>query len=407
MIALRSFVSSANDTASALSQLSDKLSAIDGRPSFVYAFYDETHDDAQIVRFLETRFSGVPVLGGTSCGGTMSQIGLGGAGSIGLLVIDDPDGDYGVGAVTLGDSPSKDAERALHAALDDAGCPGELPELIWIYQAPGQEEQVIAGLRRIVGDRCPIIGGSSADNEVAGRWRQLSPAGVMTNGLVVVVLFSSGGIGFAFQGGYEPAGASGVVTKVAYSADGGRGIVTQASGRRIVSIDGEPAAQVYNRWTGGIIKDKLSGGNILMETSMHPLGIDAGKIGEVTHYLVIHPEQVLDDGVLSTFADIEEGMSLYSMRGDKARLVDRAGKVAAAAAAALPGGTEGLAGGLVVYCAGCRIAVADQMEKVSSAVSESFNGLPFIGCFTFGEQGRVLDRNAHGNLMISAIAFGR
>jgi hypothetical protein len=33
--------------------------------------------------------------------------------------------------------------------------------------------------------------------------------------------------------------------------------------------------------------------------------------------------------------------------------------------------------------------------------------MPFIGCFTFGEQGLVLDRNAHGNLMISAIAFGR
>ncbi len=32
---------------------------------------------------------------------------------------------------------------------------------------------------------------------------------------------------------------------------------------------------------------------------------------------------------------------------------------------------------------------------------------PFIGCFTFGEQGRLIDRDLHGNLMISAVAFGR
>lgn len=407
MVALNSYASLASDTASALRMLSEKLAVATEKPSFIYVFYDEMHDDALISDFLKANFPNVPVLGGTSCGGTMTQAGLTGTGSIGLLLISDPDGDYGVGAVQLGDDPAAGAERALHAALNDAGCPGELPELIWIYQAPGQEEQVIAGLRRVVGDRCPIIGGSSADNEVAGRWRQLSTDGVMSNGLVVATLFSSGGIGFAFQGGYEPAGASGVVTKVAYSTDGGQGMVTKASGRRIVSIDGEPAAQVYNRWTGGIISDKLSGGSILLETSMHPLGVDAGKIGDVTHYLVIHPEQVLEDGMISTFADIDEGMYLYSMRGDKARLVDRAGKVAAAAAASVPGGTENLAGGLIVYCAGCRIAVADQMEKVSSAVSDSFNGQPYIGCFTFGEQGKVLDRNAHGNLMISAIAFGR
>jgi hypothetical protein len=140
---------------------------------------------------------------------------------------------------------------------------------------------------------------------------------------------------------------------------------------------------------------------------MHPLGIDAGRIEDVTQYLVVHPEEIRQDGALTTFAEIEEGTRLYSMRGDKARLVDRAGQVAAAAAAQVPGGAANLAGGLIVYCAGCKIAVGEQMEQVSHTISESFQGKPFIGCFTFGEQGFVLDRNAHGNLMISAIAFGR
>lgn len=139
---------------------------------------------------------------------------------------------------------------------------------------------------------------------------------------------------------------------------------------------------------------------------MHPVGIDAGKIEGITHYLLVHPDQILANGALSTFATIEEGTRLFSMRGNKLRLVERAGKVATAAAATLPGGAANLAGGLVVYCAGCMLAVGDEMPKVSEAVSTSFDGKPFLGCFTFGEQGAILNKNAHGNLMISAIAFG-
>jgi hypothetical protein len=73
----------------------------------------------------------------------------------------------------------------------------------------------------------------------------------------------------------------------------------------------------------------------------------------------------------------------------------------------LPGGPESLAGGLMVYCAGCMLAVDSRMPEVASKVAEAFSGTPFLGCFTFGEQGCVVERNVHGNLMISAIAFGR
>ena len=407
MVSVHSFVAAAEETDQALKSLSVQCAGLRDQVSFACIFYDERHDDRLIHAFLEDHFAGVPVIGGTSCGGAMSAQGLGGEGSIGLLAVIDPNGEYGVATASLQGDIASVAEATLHRALANANCPGELPELVWVYQAPGQEELVIEGLRRVVGDRCPIIGGSSADNTVAGRWRQLGPDGPMAHGLVVAVLFSSGGISFAFQGGYEPAGPSGVVTKVAYEPLGSSGVVTSARGRTIVSIDGEPAAQVYNRWTQGAVAEKLGGGNILMETTMHPLGIDVGKIGDVPHYLVVHPDQVLADGSLCTFADIAEGTTLFSMRGDKTRLVERAGKVAPAAANGLSGGPESLAGGLVVYCAGCRLAVDDQMDEVATTIAESFDGSPFIGCFTFGEQGQVLGHNAHGNLMISAIAFGR
>ena len=408
MVALKSVVVSNPSTAQALSELARAVDDIDVEPRLVCVFYDADHDDSLIFGFVRKRFVDAALLGGTSCGGVMSEAGLGGAGSIGLLLIADADGDYGSAAVRLGPDASDRAEQALHAALAAADCAGELPELIWIYQAPAREEAVIAGLRRVVGDRCPIIGGSSADNSVVGNWRQLGLEGPMTDGLVVAVLFSSGGIGFAFQNGYEPSGASGIVTRVGHVPQNGSGVIAKQSARQITAIDGEPAAEVYNRWTGGVLSEKIhAGGSILAETTMYPLGIDTGKIDGVTHYRLVHPDQIGKDGALSTFAAVEEGTRIYCMRGDRTRLIQRAGKVAAAAAQALPGGSQNLAGGLIVYCGGCMLAVGEQMPQVAAAVSKSLNDMPFMGCFTFGEQGWVLDRNVHGNLMISAVAFGR
>ncbi|WDR06031.1 FIST N-terminal domain-containing protein [Devosia rhodophyticola] len=201
MVRLNSVMSSATTTSGALAELSSELDKSDIAPNFVYVFYGCMHDDSKILSFLNQRFPGVSVLGGTSCSGVMTQAGLGGADSIGLLLIEDPCGSYGSAIVEIGADPAVSAETALLAALEAADCPDELPELIWVYQAPGHEEAVISGLRRIVGDRCPIIGGSSADDTVAGNWRQLGPDRFLPNGLVVGVLFSSGGIGFAFQGG--------------------------------------------------------------------------------------------------------------------------------------------------------------------------------------------------------------
>ena len=67
-----------------------------------------------------------------------------------------------------------------------AGCPN------WSGSTgPGAGRAVIEGLRRIVSDRCPIIGGSSADDDIGGRWRR-SADGPLCDGLVVGVLFPSG-----------------------------------------------------------------------------------------------------------------------------------------------------------------------------------------------------------------------
>lgn len=407
MVSLHTFSSVGAETKTAIKSLEQNIAGTDIAPSFIYAFYGCDHDHAEVQGFLHDRFPGVPFLGGTSCGGVMDQVGLHGPQSIGLLLIEDPDGEYGVAACELGDDAANAGEAMLREALENAKCPGELPELIWIFQAPGREEDVIDGLRRVVGDTCPIIGGSAADNTVEGNWNQISPAGSFVDGLVVAALFPSGGISYAFQGGYEPAGPSGIATRIDFNATGTSGVVTRSSAREILEIDGQPAAATYNSWNNDLLGDKVAtGGTILIDTTMRPIAVDAGEIEGIPQYLLIHPESVTKSGGLSTFASVEEGSRVYSMSGNRDRLIDRAARVAKEASEQLPNGRAQLAGGLMVYCAGCMLAVDEEMPAVADRVAQSFEGMPFLGCFTFGEQGKLVDHNVHGNLMISAIAFG-
>jgi hypothetical protein len=381
------------DTATALAILDAELAAGGIVPRMLFAFYGCEHDDWMLYRHLRARFPHAALLGGSSSGGLMTQRGLGDSNTIGLLLVED-EGDFGVAAAPLDLDPAHTAEQLLLQALANCGCSGELPELIWIYQAPGSEEAVIDGLRRVVGDRCPIVGGSSADNDVSGRWRQLGPDGPMGNGLVVGVLLPTSPLGYAFQGGYEPAGHSGVVTARA--------------GRDILSIDGKPAAAVYNDWIGGRIDAQLArGGVVLAQTSMFPLATDGGRVHGVSHYRLIHPEMVTATGGLRTFCNLDIGARVYAMKGDRRRLVDRAGRVAEQAAQMLAADRCGVAGALVMYCGGCKMAVGEDIERVRGAVANSVGAAPFIGCFTFGEQGRMLDHNVHGNLMVSAVVFSQ
>jgi hypothetical protein len=144
----------------------------------------------------------------------------------------------------------------------------------------------------------------------------------------------------------------------------------------------------------------------LAGTTLFPLATDSGCVNGVSHYLLMHPEMVTSTGALRTFRNAESGSRVYSMRGDRGRLVDRAGESPGRPCACCLRATAA-AGALVVYCGGCKMAIGEDIHKVSAAVAAQLGDAPFIGCFTFGEQGRLLDRNVHGNLMISAVVFSK
>ncbi len=403
------FFSENTNTSDALTEIRHQITQNGRNSQLAFVFYGSEHDADLARSNFNEMLPGAAILGGSSHCGIMDNYGVRGSTSLGVFLIEDDTGDYGVGAAEFGDDPAGAAEVALTQALTRADCLDQLPELIWVYQAPGFEEQVLEGLNRIVGERCPIVGGSSADDSVEGKWSQFDNKIVMQNGVVVAVLFPSTSIGFAYQGGYEPNGNVGRVTRIEEQNRGKVGRITlvegeETYGRTILEINNRPAAEVYNEWTGGAISEKLeTGGVILSETNLAPIAVHTGQADGIDQYLLIHPETVRPDGALTTFANIDLDAELYCMRGNPNQIVERSGRVVKLAKDQLYGATP--AGALMVFCGGCRMAVGDHLSMAPEIIREWTGNAPLLSCFTFGEQGPMMGKNSHGNLMISAIVF--
>ncbi len=365
-------------------------------PDLLVLYCSDGYDSKQLLHTLTSRFPDCAIQGGTSCLGVMSGAGFHSdqGWGLGVFAISDSAGAYGVGVADMEGNPRQAAQDAVLQALEHAGRPGEIPELVWLIGAPGHEEQVLEGIADVLGPSVPVAGGSSADNNVAGNWRQFANDTIHSDAVTLSVLFPSGKVSFAFHSGYTPTET--------------RGRVTRADSHTAIEIDGQPAAEVYNRWTGGAIDQALDGGgNILSATTLFPLGREVGQVERMGYFRLSHPDSVTPAHELTLFSEIQEGDEVVLMTGDRDSLVSRAGRVAESAIRARELDPGQIAGALVIYCAGCMLTVQDAIPEVADKLDRSLGGRPFLGTFTFGEQGCFREgENYHGNLMISVVIFG-
>jgi len=365
-----------------------------GPPQLVLLYATEHHDGTEALRVLQTLAPQAAVMGGTSCIGVLTRDGFH-RGDLGVFCLWDPQGQFGAALVPLGASPAEAAAQAAREATAHAGRPGEIPEIVWLTAAPGQEEAVMEGIQSTLGASVPIVGGSSADDTIAGRWMQWAHHRTGSDSVALMTLFPSCPMGTAFASGYEPTQRTGTVT--------------EAEGRRLSRIDDLPAAQWYEEGTQGALKglDPSQAPNILGRTTFHPLGRRLGESGGIPFYQLSHPERLLEDGSLTLFTNIAAGDTVILMEGSPESLQSRAGRVAASAVRNARLRPSQVSGALVVFCGGCMLAIQEHMDAVRKGLISALGPVPFLTLFTFGEQGCFPQSgNLHGNLMISVTVFG-
>ncbi len=376
--------------------LASLVTRIGSDPEYLLIYFTEAYPADELLAALAVLPSSVKVQGCTSCLGVMTEEGMHGEDgrALAMLGIRDEGGAYGVGMAPISGDPRAAARAALAAALADSGRPGELPDIVWLNATPGNEEAVLKGIGDMLGPNLPVVGGSAADNTVAGAWQLLTRHRAASDAVLVSVMMPAMRVSSSFQSGYLPTSHN--------------GIATSTTGRIVHTIEDRPAAEVYREWTGGLLDGvPAAGGNILALTTLAPLGRMLGKVGEVPFYTLSHPDALLPDGSLSLFSEVLAGEHLVLMTGSTASLVARAGRVAKAAVDLGSFAADTIRGAVVVYCAGCMMTVQDRLPDVVAELNAALGGKPFIGIFTFGEQGCLLDGYpSHGNLMISSLVFG-
>ena len=383
-------------TSDAMSEAWQQMSAsLNTSPQLILCSASANYSAEQLQQQLvELSPDNCKIAGSSSCLGAMNEQGFQSDDGYGLSLIafTDDDGDYGIALVPQNNDPAKAAKQAINQAILNADRPGEQPEFIWLNAPPGYEEIIINSIADVVGRSVPIIGGSSADNTIAGEWWQFSNEAHTQDGILIIAMYPDCKIGFSLHSGYAASEFSGIVTK--------------ADGRIIYTINDLPAAQVYNQWSDGLIDNQLSGGNILQETTFNPFGLEVGRVENIPYYTLLHPDQVLDNGAMSLFANISTGEKLSMMYGSAESLTSRAETVTRGIIERQRWQAQQIAGALVVYCAGCMLGIRSHMNDVSSGINSALSGAPYQGMFTFGEQGCFINgTNHHANLMIAVIVF--
>lgn len=388
------------DTRRAAKQICAKLSgkAGYGQPSLVFVFASSDYDIDALREELAKHFTAGEVHGGTSCRGVMTELekNAGTRNGIGALAIWDEEGSYASVAAEYDGNPRNAAANATRAALKKAGRAGEVPDLLWLTCAPGQEEQVLEGIKEVVGPRALIVGGSAADNDVSKNWFQFTKDRSCKEGLVVTVMFSASEICSVYQSGHAPAGP--------------RGRVTRADARRLIEIDHRPAGEVYFDWrrcSAPSLDEGSEPASILSDSTLAPLGRVSGSLLKVPFHLLMHPATLHADGSIDLFANVREGDEVFLMQGTLEGLITRAGRLAAQARSEIEARGAECEGALIVYCGGCMLAVEYDMERVRCAIAEALGPIPFLVMYSFGEQGQGMgDQSQHANLMISCTLFG-
>lgn len=366
-------------------------------PHYLMVQCDQRHDLAKVRDAFKSRWPQVRLHAASSCLGSMIETAslVGPAPGLCVLALCDPAGDYGTACAELGADPRATGRTLIRQALLHAQRAGEVPAMVWVSSVPGTEEQVIAGLHDVVGPSVPIVGGSAADNTIAGQWKVMSDGDPIDNGAVISVWFPSARVGAAFHSGYTATAQSGRITR--------------CKGRRIFELDGRPAADVYAEWTQGAVRKPDSGSvNVLAASALWPLGRRIDDIGGTDVFVLSHPETLNADGSLTLFTNVQEQEVLVLMRGTLDSLLERPALVSESACRMGEIEPGEVAGMILVFCAGCMLTVRDRLDEVRHSLTERLPGVPFITAFTFGEQGPVISgENRHGNLMISAVVFAR
>ena len=368
-----------------------------------YTAHHDPHDVAAIIRAQPN--APKRILGWSVQDGILGADGFhaGVHGAVGVLGLRLDNLSPGVGAAGFdeAETPAAAAKLALGRAMADAGHSPQdevKPSMILLSSTIGHEEEVLQAFEEVCGRPVPVIGGSCAgskervNREFITNWSLVTNDRVLTNGLVVAALYSAPPFGWAYRGGFDRTGKAGVIT--------------DCDRRLIRQINGRPAVEVYDEWLGGRLKEARDQKKFMVAfTALYPLCRTLTR-GEVSHNQFVHvwpTENTANPNCLITAANVHKNEVLYFSEGTWNILLNRLGILVEQARQSQADADPAAA--LFIGCGSVLDNIPlDHRDQMASLVDRSLGDVPWLGVFTWGEQGNVPALgNLQGNLTTSVL----
>lgn len=325
-----------------------------------------------IVNAFKLALGKIPFIGSTTCGFVLTPDGPVERG-MSVMLLSSP----GSFATASAEFESDDVSVAVTTAAKElkAKVDGKPVKAVYMTASPGKEETIMRSIHEVFGNEVPVVGGSAADDDVSGMWRIFAegrrfPAGVA----MLAIAGDDVKVGACVNAPYTPSEKTMTVTG--------------AEGRKLLTLNDRPAADVIHQAVGyPIYFEHKNGGVILGPMSKRPYALKRND-----GYLSVHIASIdQPSGSVNLFAEAAVGDELVQMEnvggGDSASAagiaIEESFKGAMEA-----GGIETPAAAFLVYCGGLGIAVGDKLE---GNLTGNFASLPLpaaaVGVSAFGEQG--------------------
>ena len=350
------------------------------KPSVVLLFADSDLGPARVAGQAGAEAGQVPVVGLTS------DVLLGVAGLVRggctALALGEP--------MSAGIGVAEHASRDLRAAGREAAerALGAVPEalsrvlLLLLDATSGDQADAVTGAYEVAGGVVPMAGGAAAGGQAV----LFAEGRALTDSVVAVALASPAPIGVGMAHGCTPRGVP--------------AIVTEASGRTVLALDGRPAVDVYLERLGAPTRmddDKFSD-----FAAVHPLAqVELSGDARLRH---VHAREA--NGGLRVATTIPIDAAVHFTRQTPPAMIACAADGVAQALAPLAGRPPRAA--LIFDCAGRKHVLGQDLPEEAEAVLAAFGPQPppLAGLYTRGEIARIRGAKGDRNHALVVVAFG-
>jgi hypothetical protein len=223
---------------------------------------------------------------------------------------------------------------------------------------------LIEGLFNHFGLEFNYIGGGAGSLSMVQKPCLFTNAGVVQDHAVLALLAAESGVGV--RHGWEPLAGPFQVTESRHNV--------------VVSIDFQPAFEIYRRSVEPHLGREVTAENFFEMAKNHPLGL--AKLG--AEKLVRDPAALTPDGGIQCVGEVPEGSYFHILTGSTASLVDAARRAMETACAEYPG-TPDDKPTFFFDCISRVLYLGDHFQQEIDAVQRP--GAPLVGALTIGEIG--------------------